>query len=218
MVNVNHLVKKIVNERSILYEALAQNIVSFANLAEKIQPVVEKELGKKVKTPAIVMALRRYSEKIVSKERVQSSFKFNTELIMKTGLSDITLVKSPSLLVKLRKVYDLINFQKGETLNVIHGNYEITIVVSEKYTQKLLELLKEENVINVEKGLVSLAMVYSKDFFYTPGVLARVSRKLLWDNINVFENISTMTELIFIVSKKDALRAYNALQELVSGD
>ena len=215
MVSISHVVKKIVEEQPLIYEGIVNNIINFPNLADQLKPKIEKELGSKVKESAIIMALRRLSEKIQSKEQVSSKFKFHSEIIMKTGLSDITLVKSPSLMKKLNKIYEAVDYEKGETLNIIQGNYEITIVVSEKHTNKIKSLLNDEKIINIEKDLVSLAMSFDKDFLYTPGILAKVTRKLHWENINIFENISTMTEVIFIVNKKDAMRAYNALQELI---
>ncbi len=217
MVTISHLVKKIINSRPLLYEALSQNIVNYANLAELLKPALDAELGQDIKETAIIMALRRYGEHISQKEETKIPFQFNPEIIMKTGLTDLTLVKCPSLLTKLKKIYDLIDYDKGETLNVIQGNYEVTIVVAEKHHKKILSILKDEKIINIEKNLVSLAMSFSKDFLYTPGILAKVTKRLLWENVNVFENISTMTELIFIVSKKDAIKAYNALQGLVEG-
>ena len=215
MVTISHVVKKLIEAKPMLQEAIANNIVSFANLAEHLKIQIEKELGTKVKEPAIVMALRRYAENTNKKENVSIPVKFNTELIMKTGLTDITIVKTNSALSKLRKVYELVDYEKGETLNIIQGDYEITLVISQKKADKLLKVLEHEKIINVEKELVSVSMTFSKDFLYTPGSLARATRKLAWENINIFENISTMTELIFIVKKKDATRAYNALQELI---
>jgi len=70
--------------------------------------------------------------------------------------------------------------------------------------------------LNIERDLVSVSLNLSKDFLYTPGILSLATRKLAWENINIFENISTMSELIFIISQKDAVRAYNAFQEMVS--
>ncbi|UCG71248.1 MAG: hypothetical protein JSV09_09795 [Thermoplasmata archaeon] len=35
-------------------------------------------------------------------------------------------------------------------------------------------------------------------------------------NLTFFENISTMTELIFITAEKDAVKAYNTFKELLS--
>ncbi|MFH1276507.1 MAG: hypothetical protein ABIH82_05330 [Candidatus Woesearchaeota archaeon] len=216
MVTVSHIVKKLIDRKPIFYDAICNKIVSFANLASNLKPDIEAELGKEINEQAIVMALRRYSETIKKKEDIKG-FKYNSEIIMKTGLVDITFVKSPSLLKSLRKIYELIDFEKGDTLNVIHGNYEITMVVSEKYSKKILEILNEEKMLNLQENLVSLAMSFSKDFLYTPGILSKVTRQLFWDNINVFENISTMTELIFIIDKKDTMRAFQALERLIDG-
>ena len=54
------------------------------------------------------------------------------------------------------------------------------------------------------------------DFLHTPGIIFNAVRKLAWDNINIFEIVSTMTELTFILNKKDSMKAYEVLQELVS--
>lgn len=213
MVTISHIVKKLIESWPMLNEAIANNIVNYANLAEHIKKKVEMEYGGKVKEAAIVMALRRYGER--AKNELKIPFKFNSEIIMKTGLSEMTLVRSMTILSKLRKIFDLVDYEKGETINIIQGNYEITLVMNDKHVNKAREILAGEKSINNERNLVSLTMMLSKDFLYTPGVLSKVTRKLEYENINVFENISTLTELIFIVSKKDAVKAYNALQELI---
>ncbi|MBN2423030.1 hypothetical protein JXB41_07425 [Candidatus Woesearchaeota archaeon] len=215
MPSVSQSVIAIIESKPMLFEAVVQEIVSYANLAEKIQKQVELDIGKKAALPAIVMAIRRYSEKQKPLINKKIPFKFNTEIIMKSSMVDVTFVKTPSALNKLKQIYEMVDYEKGETLNVIQGNYEITIVINNKYKERLLRLLKGEKILNIEKDLVSLTMSFSKDFLYTPGILAKVTRKLSWENINVYENISTMTELIYIVNKKDAVRAYKALMELV---
>ena len=63
--------------------------------------------------------------------------------------------------------------------------------------------------------MVSLTLSLTDEFLYTPGILSLAKRKLAWESINIFENISTMTELIFIIAEKDVVRAYNAFQELL---
>ncbi len=215
MVTISHLVKKLVNDRPLLIEALSQEIINYANLAEKIKPIIEKELEKKVKTSAIVMALRRYSEELSKKAVHFKKFNFESEIIMKTNLCDITIIKSSTSMDKIKKFYHIVDFEKGDTLNITQGNYEITIVISQKYLNKVKEILKGEKILNIQKNLVSLTLSYSKDFLYTPGILSTITRKLAWDNINIYENISTMTELIFIISAKDATKAYNSLQSLI---
>src|SRR3989344_2318963 len=215
MVTVSHLVKKAVSENSFLLEAMGKELISHGNLAEHLKPEIEKELGKKVKEAAIVMALRRYQEELQVLDKKIGKFKFKGEIILKTNIIDFNVVKSQSLLAKIRNIYSLVDFEKGEILNIIMGNNEISIITNEKNKEKLSSFLKGEKIINEEYGLVALTIVFSgRDFFDTPGVIFTAVRKLAWEGINIYEIVSTMTELTFILSNKDSMRAYNALHEL----
>jgi aspartokinase len=215
MVTISHLVEKIVNERPLLFQALEQDIVSFGNLAAQLEKEIAEELKKEVKRSAIVMALRRYSEKLLTKDQIPK-FDFHSEINMKTNLCDIAIQKTHSLFSKLQKIQKIANFAKGETLNTIHGNYEVSIITNMKHLSQIKKELKEEKIIKIEKNLVALSLNFSKKFLYTPGVLSTIVRKLTWEDINIYELISTFTELTFIISKKDATKGYDALQRLVS--
>ena len=218
MVTVSHIVKKIAREQAFIEEALANGIISIANLAEQMLPKIEKELDKKVKLPAVVMALRRYSEEILENRKKTKSFDYTGELIIRTNICDFTFVKSTGLMTKLKSIHNLVNFERGDTLNFIVGNNEVSIVINEKYNDKLVKFLSGEKIINKEEGLVALTIIFkSEEFTETPGVIFNVIRKLAWENINIYEIVSTMTELTFILNKKDSMKAYDVLNELVSG-
>lgn len=217
MVTVSHIVKKIVSEQAFVEEGLGSGIISIANLAEGMLPKIESELGKRIKVAAVVMALRRYAEEISGHRKKIKEFDYTGELIIKTNICDFTIVKSTSLMAKLRTIHNLVNFERGDTLNVILGNNEVSIITNEKYGEKLISFLSGEKILNKEHGLVSLTIIFkSEDFTETPGVIFNIVRKLAWDSINIYEIVSTMTELTFILSKKDSMKAYNVLQEMVS--
>jgi aspartokinase len=162
------------------------------------------------------MALRRYAEEISEHRKKLKSFDYSGELLIRTNLVDFTIVKSPTLLAKLKTIYNLVNFERGNTLNVILGNNEVSIIINEKHIEKLVKFLSGEKIINKEFGLVALTVVFSDDFLHTPGIIFNVVRKLAWNNINIYEIVSTMTELTFILNKKDSMKAYDILQGLVS--
>lgn len=217
MVTISHIVKKIVSGQPFVEEALGSNIISFANLAEQMAPKIEKELGKKVKHAAVVMALRRYSEQISENREKMKKFDFKGEILLKTNVCDFAVAKTPSLLAKLRTIYNIVDFGRGDLLNVVLGNNEVSIIISEKHAQKLAKFLSGERILNKEHGLVALAIIFTvDDFVHTPGVMFNAVRKLAWENINIYEVVSTMTELTFILSNKDSMKAYDVLQELVN--
>jgi aspartokinase len=214
MVTVSHVVQKLVNEKVFLQEAMNNGIISYGSLAKQLKQEIEEELGKEVKHHAIVMALRRYEEKIkeVHKPIV---FDYSSELILKTEICDISVRRSPTLFEKLKKLYDIVNFENGDLLNIIHGRCEVSVVTNERYKEKTLNFLKDEKIINVEKNLVCLTLTFPQDYFRTPGVIFNIVRNLAWENINIFEIISTNTELTFIISKDDAIKGYKTLEKMV---
>lgn len=215
MVTISHLVKKMVDSRPAIQDALIEDIVNYSSLAARFQPRIEAELGHPVKRSAVLMALHRHSEGLRTQSRPVEGFAINPEIVMKTDLCDICILKTPSGYDRIKDIYKAVDVEKGETLNVIQGNYEITIVVSQKHLDTIQTILKGEKVLNIEPELVSLTLSLSVDFLTTPGVMSLVTRKLSWENINIFEVISTMTELIFIISEKDAVRAYNTFKEII---
>ena len=217
MATISHIVKKIISEQPFVEEALGSGIISIANLAEHMLPRVEKELGSKARQAAVVMAIRRYSEEIAGHRKKTKAFNYAGEIIIKSNICDFTVIKSNSLLAKLKNIHNLVNFERGDTLNVIVGNNQVSVIINEKYMQNLEKFLSGEKILNKEKGLVSLTIIFtSDDFLHTPGIVFDTVRRLAWENINIYEIVSTMTELTFILSKSDSMKAYEVLQRLVS--
>ena len=214
MVTISHIVQKLVDDNVYIQESLNQNILSYSSLANQIKKEIEEILGKQVKKHAIEMALRRYSDQIKQKHK-SVSFNYSSDIIMKTKICDIAVLRSPTLFMKLKKLYDIIDFEKSDILNIIQGSSEVIIVTNERYKNKFLEILKDEKILMTEENLVSLSMTFSKDFYYTPGVIFNIIRNVAWENINIYEIVSTNTELTFIINKKDAIRGYKALEKLI---
>jgi aspartokinase len=209
MATTSLLVQQHVRERPLLQEALIDGIVSYANLAERLHPLIEKSLGKKVKHAAIVMALRRYAETLQAADR--STTKLSHELVIKTNLCDIAVQKSLPLTEKLKSIERLVRHEKGDLLNVVHGNYETSIVVNQKYRKEIERLLRGEHIIAVRDQLVAIAMTFSGKFYDTPGIIAKYTRALAWANVNIIEIVSTYTELTFIIDEHDLTKAYEVL-------
>jgi len=214
MVTVSHIVQKLVNENVFIQESMSKNIISYAALAKQLQPEIEEEIGKTVKKHGIEMALRRYAEQLKQKHKA-ISFDYSSDIIMKTQICDISVSRSQTLLGKIKKLYDIVDFEKGDSLNIIQGSCEVSIVTNERYKQRFLDMLKNEKVLNIEVNLISLTMTFSKDFLYTPGIIFNIIRNVAWENINIFEIVSTNTELTFIIHKKDAMKGYKALEKLI---
>ena len=135
---------------------------------------------------------------------------------MKTNVMDINVLRRPSLFDKLKRIYDIIQFEKGDILHIVYGRNSVNIITNERYNEKICNFLQNERIFNIENNLVSLSFSIGKKLVNTPGVLFQIIRNFAWENINIIEVISIDSEITFIVGEKDVLRGYKALDRLIS--
>jgi len=213
MVTISHVVKDMINKHVFLQEAIHQEIVSYNKLADNIKPEIEKELNKKVKHNAIVMALRRYSEKLEEKQE-KTSLNYFREILLKTDVCYIMVEESSTALSKMQNLYKKMELKHGKIFNLVHGIYEVNIITNQSNKKIVIDELRDENILRIIDDLVLVSLLYSKDYLMTPGVLYNVLRFLTWENINVISINLTSQELNLLVSRKDAMRCYNTLDKL----
>lgn len=217
MVTISHVVNKLIDENIYLQEAIGKGIASYGSVAKQLKTGIEEELRKEVAHYAVVAAIRRYAEKMHVKFR-EIKFDANTsEVNLKTNVIDINVLRSLGLFDKLKRIYDIIKFDKGDILHIIYGRNSVSIVTNERYKEKILKFLQNERICNIQEKLVSLSFSISKRLIGTPGVLFQIVRNFAWENINIIEVISIDLEITFIVDEKNAVRGYKALERLIIG-
>lgn len=215
MVNITSLVKEYLDNKPFIQEGLYRKVISHGYLAQEIKPYIDKKSGIDVKVGSIVIAIRRYSEKLSNKSFNQFPIIDGHEITLKSNICEITILRSPTIFPKVNKLYGMIDFNQGGILNLIQGTYEITIITNMHYKDKILSLFKGEEIEKVDENLVAVSLKYPKDYYEIPGQIFTYTRALAWENISICEYVSTLTESIFILHEKDALRAYNVFQNLL---
>ncbi len=212
--SVAFYVKQIINRSPFISEMLIQEVISYSNLALFIKPRVEKLYGSEVSQASVVMAIRRYTEELKRLNHIEKrNTRIDYELTMKTNIYDVNVRRSSSLIEKIASVNGLIKPAGGDFLNVSIGEYEIVITVSDKYRDALESFLVKEDVIRREENMVALTISFKdNNFLETPGITYLATRKLAWENINIYEIVSTLNVLTFIIKKTDSLQAYAVLQ------
>jgi hypothetical protein len=214
MVTISHVVQDILNKHVFLQEAINHNIVSYNKIANNIKSEIESELGKTVKHNAIVMAIRRYSEKF-EKKKDKSSLDYFRETLLKTDVCLIIIEESPDALNKTQELYNKMVFKQGKIFNIVQGNYELGIITNQSNIDNVIEALGKENILRIVEDLVVISLMYSKDYLFTPGILYNVLRFLAWENINIFNITLTPQELSILISRDDTIQCYNTLEKLV---
>ena len=212
---ITQITERIVSENPFLQDALKKRLINYRALADEIKPDVEKENGKSVKTPALVMALRRYSEKMHKPHLEKISFGRDSELDAKYKIVEFSLKKSRSVFRLMPKIFDIVRFEEGGVLNFTNGSKDVSIITNEIYKDKILPILKGEKILEINDDLVAISFRYSREFRKIPGSLHAILHPLAWENVNIVELIETMTETILLVKKEDSSKALQVLQHLM---
>lgn len=218
MVNVAHIVEKIISEKPFLQEALARGIVNNSALAEEIIPEIEKELKKKVKFPAVNMAIRRLSEKLDKSFIVNAKFDQNTDISIRSDLVEIPVFKMEDVQDNIKELYGLVNFRKGDFLTVTQGLHEVMVITNKRYEKKVMELFSKKSVKKVISNLSSITINIPDESVDEVGLFYLVTRALTWENINIIDIVSTLNEMTFILREDDTARAYDCLKNLISNN
>ena len=158
MVTISHIVTKLINDNIYLQEAIGKGIASYGSVAKKLKPEIEEELRKEVAHYAIVAAIRRYSERMNYKFQ-DIKFDANTsEVNLKTNVMDINVLRTPSLFDKLKRIYDIIQFEKGDIRGISPSNtkignrYKIWEAPGKSIDKELIEHFREIYSELKEKG------------------------------------------------------------------
>lgn len=214
MTTVSSAVENAVRRRPFIEDAVARGIINYTALAESMRREIDAETGSRATNSSIVMALRRLSEKRNFAAKVPANFR-ESDITMKSGLFELTILRSPTAVAGIRKIYEIPDFERGDFLTITHGIHEITIICSRKYRGRMQKILEKEKVVKIIDGLSSLTLNIPLRAVETAGIIYSATKALNWDDINIVEVVSTLTELTFILKESDAPRAFNTVKALI---
>lgn len=215
MLTVVEITESIIKRSPYLEEALSLGIINLSALARIIKPEIEEQLMKTVQEGAIIMGLKRLSQKIkVVKKSQKKLFLEPPDLMVRSNLLEITIPNSDALLLKQKKLLDKIKSRKNYFLTFTQGIYETTIIVSKNLEGSLTEIFKEERIISKFDSLSSITIQLPPGSTSIPGIYNYILRALAWEGINLIEVVSTFNEFTIILQHKSINQAFAILKEL----
>ncbi|PIN68660.1 hypothetical protein COV93_08545 [Candidatus Woesearchaeota archaeon CG11_big_fil_rev_8_21_14_0_20_43_8] len=215
MVTVARIVEKIIKNKPFVQEALSKGIINNAALAESIMPIVEREFNGAVKFSAVNMALRRLSEKLGKTLAQTAHFTDVSDISIRSDLVEITFYKIENIQKKIQKLYDVVDINSGDLLTITQGLNELMIITNKRHQKEVLTLFQISNVKKIIEGLASITINIPLESSETIGLFYIVTRALNWENINIVDVVSTLTEMTFIIKEKDTGHAFETLKDLI---
>jgi hypothetical protein len=185
-------VRNYLRNKPYLLEALEKNIVNLSELSRQIQNDLKTD-----NTNAIKAALRRLSEELQKHKQ-----KREEKVLALLSRSNIAIYDRKSVMITSKEI------QVDNSMKVdLPGKY-VYLVDKADMPERINTLVKHENC--------TMIVIHSpEELEATAGVIAFLTTLLSEQNVNMIEFISCWTETIIVVEKKDSLKTYEVLSNIV---
>jgi hypothetical protein len=183
----NHL-----RNKPYLLEALEKDIVNLSELSRQIQKEIKTD-----DTSAIKAALRRYSEELHKHKQKREE-------------KVLHLLKHSSIAVYDRKSVIITGKEIASKTGL-----EVDLLGKFVYLLDRTDLPERINALVKHENCTMLVIHSPEELEATPGVVAFLASLLAEQNVNIIEFISCWTETIIVVEKKDSLKTYEILSNMV---
>jgi hypothetical protein len=185
-------VRKHLRNKPYLLEALEKGIVNLSELSRQIQEDLNIE-----NTSAVKAALRRFAEEL--QKHKQKREEKVLEVLRKSVL---VVYDRKSVLITSKEI----GIENGMKVDL--PDKFVYLIDKKDMPERISALVKHNNC-------TMIVMHSPEELEATPGVIAFLTTLLSEQNVNVIEFISCWTETVIVVEKKDSLKTYEALSNVV---
>ena len=216
MITIAEVVETLIKKKPFIEGALYEGLINLSSLARQLRPEIEAKLKKPIKEGAVVMALKRLAPTLDVKMNVKIKKALNDfgDLIVRSNLADFSFRNSDKLIEKQSILLQAISGKREIFHTISKGVFETTIVISDSLKEELLDIFKDEELINHSANLSSITIKLPAENLTIPGLYYFIFKKIAWEGINIMEVISTSNEFTIVLNDKDIDQAFSVLKNI----
>ena len=208
MIKISDALKTIIKSNPLLEFGIHHGLFNLTQLARYLQPFVQARTQKDISTSAITMSLSRLQQSL-SANTPEPEHYLIEKISIVSGLCTATFPRSPQAHKRLNSLYNHVQNNNG-FCSLAEGMREITIIVENRYQQKLQTLL-DQAPLYTHSQLASVGVQFGKHYADIPGMLYTLIQRVALQNVNLIEISSTYTEIVFYIAEKDTRIVFDTL-------
>ncbi len=215
-ITIAEATRRVIKAHPSLLDGILMDIVNYSALSRKILREVAKLTGDvNISVDSIKMALVRFSDELRRREiqlenRIMDILAKST-LELKNDVAVITIKQQP-LLNKISKVIEL---SGSRFFQLTQGTETFSLVIDQRNLSSLIGLFEKRDLVMCITNQSALILISPEEIIHVPGIIAYITSILARRGINITQIISCHTDTVFIVDRKQAIDAYNALEEAI---
>jgi aspartokinase len=164
-----------------------------------------------------MMALRRYNDKLaVSKSYYGMSALLGQlgDITLRSNLSDFTFKNSSTLINSHSAILNKIKDKSHIFFTFTRGILESNIIISSSENEDVLKSFKGEDCLDIKENLSAISLILPKNNTKIAGLYYQILKRLAWENVSLYEVISTTNEFTLVVEDAYVDSAFSIIKNL----
>jgi aspartokinase len=161
---------------------------------------------------AVISAIRRFQsdETFAENKELENVFK---DMVILTKNNIVSIKLKDNAFADIAK--DFMNNQLlKKNLRLAKTKEYVRILISKNDFENKINVFKKDDILEIKQNLCEIRLVLSKDYNNTKGLLAKITSELALHNVNIYDTIICMPEILFYVDEKDLIAAQKSIIEL----
>ena len=216
MKTIASCVQEIIASSPFLEEGLSREIINFSALEKDLNEPISKMLRKPVKDGAIMMALRRYQQplNLENSRRLKEVFQQLGDITVRSNLTDFTFQNSKTLIQSHSQILEKISANHQIFYAFTRGMFESNIIISTSEKESILKAFKNETQIGLQDKLSAISIYLPNGNSKIVGLYYQIFKRLAWENITLYEVVSTTNEFTIVVEDYLVDKAFSVIKHL----
>jgi hypothetical protein len=198
MRTISYAIEQILLADESAFECLKQDTLNLRAYSRSKKAEVEQVVMNKVSLSSMVIALSRLQKKIQSIQPLKPQVKIES-IGIKSDLEVITYEKTRDLSERLLRLQS-VSRGENDIFMIAESINEISITTSLKEIEKLIGLEYKSKFADV----VAITLKFDRKYIEIPNVMYGFVSALALKRVNLIQEISTLTEVAFLVENKDS--------------
>ncbi|MCK8481601.1 hypothetical protein [Psychroserpens algicola] len=216
MKTIASCVQEIIASSPFLEEGLSRDIINFSALAKDLNQPISEMLRKPVKDGAIMMALRRHQQPLhlENSSRLKAVFNQLGDITVRSNLSDFTFQNSKTLIHSHSQILEKISANHQIFYAFTRGMFESNMIISTSEKESIFEAFKNETQIGLQDKLSAISIYLPRGNSKIAGLYYQIFKRLAWENITIYEVVSTTNEFTIVVEDHLVDKAFSVIKRL----
>lgn len=209
MTNIQNEVTNFIDQDVSIRRGLSRGLLNSRALAKYIQ----QQLALSGTVDAVISAIRRYELREKSTEDVKKRYKLiaSSKVSSRTRMTTVLFRKDISVRNALTKLYNKMDFSKGDVLRILEVTQFIKILIDQSNLPMVETLFDKKDIVGIQKRLGEISLIYDTKVIETPGVFAALSSELALNNISIRDGVMCGSEHIFVINEDELMKALQVL-------